>query len=130
MIPGLGRSPGGGNSNPLKYSCPGNHIDKGAGRLQSVMCHAKSLQLCLAHCSPMDCNPSAPLSMEFSRQEYWNGLPFPPPDDLPKPRIEPMSLDSPALADRFFTTEPPGKISFKYSPENVSKVKLMTQLSK
>ena len=71
-----------------------------------------------------------PLSMGFSRQKYWNGLPFPPPEDLPKPRIEPMSLDSPALADRFFTTEPPGKISFKYSPENVSKVKLTTQLSK
>ena len=76
----------------------------------------------------MDYSPPAPLSKGFSRQEYWNGLPF--PDDLPKPRIEPMSLDSSALADRFFTTEPPGKISFKYSPENVSKVKLTTQLSK
>ena len=46
----------------------------------------------------------APLSMGFSRQEYWSGLPFPPPGDLPNPGIEPAS---PALAGRFFTTEPP-----------------------
>ncbi|ELR46456.1 hypothetical protein M91_05097, partial [Bos mutus] len=46
----------------------------------------------------------APLSMEFSRQEYWSGLPFPPPGDLPNPGIEPMSLVSPALASGFFTT--------------------------
>ena len=46
----------------------------------------------------------APLSMEFSRQEYWNGLPFPTPGDLPDPGIEPTSLVSPALADGFFTT--------------------------
>ena len=48
----------------------------------------------------------APLSMEFSRQEYWSGLPFPSPRDLPNPGIEPMS---PALAGGFFTTMPPGK---------------------
>ena len=42
-----------------------------------------------------------PLSMGFSRQEYWCGLPFPPPRDLPNPGIKPMSLVSPALADRF-----------------------------
>ena len=46
----------------------------------------------------------APLSMGFSRQEYWSGLPCPPPGDLPDPEIEPMSLTSPALAGRFFTT--------------------------
>ena len=46
----------------------------------------------------------APLSMGFSRQEYWNGLPCPPPGDLPNPGIKPMSLASPALATRFFTT--------------------------
>ena len=51
----------------------------------------------------------APLSMEFSRQEYWSGLPFPPPEDLPDPGIKPMSLTSPALAGGFFTTVPPGK---------------------
>ena len=49
-----------------------------------------------------------PLSMKFSRQEYWNGLPFPSPGDLPHPRTEPTS---PALAVGFFTTLPPGKPS-------------------
>ena len=46
----------------------------------------------------------APLSMGFSRQEYWNGLPFLPPGDLPNPGIEPVSLMSPVLAGGFFTT--------------------------
>ena len=48
----------------------------------------------------------APLSMGFSGQEYWSGLPFPSPGDLPHLGIEPMS---PALAGSFFTTEPQGK---------------------
>ena len=51
----------------------------------------------------------APLSMGFSRQEYWSGLPFPTPGDLLKPGIEPTSLASPALVGRFFITAPPGK---------------------
>ena len=51
----------------------------------------------------------APLSMGFSRQEYWSGLPFPSPGDLPDPGIEPVSLASSALAGRFFTTAPHGK---------------------
>ena len=57
-------------------------------------------------CDPMDFSPPGSLSVGFSRQEYWSGLPFPPPGDLPDPGIEPMSLGSPALADRslFFTT--------------------------
>ena len=46
----------------------------------------------------------APLSMEFSRQEYWTGLPCPPPGDLPNPGMESKSLISPSSADRFFTT--------------------------
>ena len=46
----------------------------------------------------------APLSMEFSRQEYWSGLPFLSPEDLPDPGIEPVSVKSPALAGGFFTT--------------------------
>ena len=46
----------------------------------------------------------APLSMGFSRQEYWSGLPFPSLGDLPNPGIEPTSLTSPALAGGFFTT--------------------------
>lgn len=48
----------------------------------------------------------APLSVEFSRQEYWSELPFPSPRDHPHPGIKPKS---PTLAGGFFTTEPPGK---------------------
>jgi len=48
----------------------------------------------------------APLSMEFSRQNYWSGLPFPSPGDLPDPGIEPVS---PALAGGFFSIETLGK---------------------
>ena len=62
------------------------------------------VQLHLTLCNPMDCQ--APLAMEFSQQEYWSGLPFPLPGDLPNPRIQPSS---PALTAGFFTTEPPGK---------------------
>ena len=51
----------------------------------------------------------APLSMGFSRQEYWSGLPCPTPGDLADPGIEPTSPASPALAGRFFTTEQLGK---------------------
>ena len=51
------------------------------------------------------------LSMEFFRQEYWSGLPFPSPGDLPERGMEPMSLESPVLVGRFFTTAPPGKPS-------------------
>ena len=46
----------------------------------------------------------APLFIGFSRQEYWSGLPFPPPGDLPDPGLEPLFLVSPALAGGFFTT--------------------------
>ena len=46
----------------------------------------------------------SPLSMEFPRQEYWSGLPFPSPGDLPNPGMELESLASPALAGRIFTT--------------------------
>ena len=54
----------------------------------------------------------APLSMGFVRQEYWSGLPILSPGDLPNPGIEPTS---PALAGGFFTTEPPGKLTQKYT---------------
>ena len=55
------------------------------------------------------------LTIEFSRQEYWSGLPFPPPEDTPDPGIEPASLASSALAGRFFTTGPPGTHSGEFS---------------
>ena len=58
---------------------------------------------------PWTLGHQAPLSMGFSRQECWSGLPFSPLGDLPDAGIEPVFPKSPALAGRFFTTEPPGK---------------------
>ena len=52
--------------------------------------------------------------MEFFRQEYWSGLPFPSPGDLPDPEIEPASAASPALAGGCFTIVPPGKPQLLY----------------
>ena len=49
-----------------------------------------------------------PLSLGFPRQEYWSGLPFPAPEDILDPGIEPASLANPALAGRVFTTMPQG----------------------
>ena len=62
--------------------------------------HVQLLQSCLTTCTVAH---QAPLSMGFSRQEYWSELPFPPPGDLPNPGIELVSLVSPALAGGFFT---------------------------
>ena len=70
-------------------------------------------QFCLILCDPMNCSLPGSSVHGFTRQEYWNGFPFPPPGDLPdpgiNPRIEPTSRTSPALAGGFFITEPPGK---------------------
>ena len=73
---------------------PHNHSHQSSGILLSVKCmHAKSLQDSLW-----------PYELKgFSRQEYWSGLPCPPPGDLPDPGIKPTSLTSPALAGVFFT---------------------------
>jgi len=59
--------------------------------------------------TPWTVTLQAPLSMEFFRQEYWSGLPFPSPGDLHDPGIEPESPASPSLAVGFFTTELPRK---------------------
>ena len=66
--------------------------------------HAKSLQSCPILCDPWTVAYQAPLSMEFSRQEYWNGLSCPPPGNLPDPEVKLESPMSPALAGKFFTT--------------------------
>ena len=70
--------------------------------------HAKLLQLCPTNCNPMDCSCQGPLPVEFSRQEYWSGLPCPLLGDLPNPGIKPRS---PALqADSLLNlSEPSGK---------------------
>ena len=61
-------------------------------------------QSCPTLCDPWTIAHQAPLCMGFFRQEYWSGLPFAAPGDLPDPG---MSLTSPALAGRFFTTSAP-----------------------
>ena len=88
-IPGLGRSPGEGNGNPLQYSCLENPIWTVAYQ--------------------------APLSMGFPRQKYRNGLPFPSPGDLPNPGIKPRS---PALQADSLPSEPPGNSSKEHLKAN------------
>ena len=70
--------------------------------------HAQS---CLTLCNPLNCNTQAPLSMEFSRQEYWTGLRFPASGDLSDPGMEPTSPMSPALKADSLPAEPSGKKS-------------------
>jgi len=53
----------------------------------------QSLQSSPTLCDPVNCTCQAPLSMGFSRQEYWSELPCPPPGDLPDPKINPCLLD-------------------------------------
>ena len=62
-------------------------------------------QSCLTLCDPVDCKSQAPLSVGFFRQEYWRGLPFPPPEDVYDPVIEPTSPSSSALQAHSLSTE-------------------------
>ena len=73
-----------------------NEISENAGGFTSCV----SLSRVQPFGIPWTVAHQAPLSMGFSRQEYWSGLPFPSPGDLPSPGIKP---ESPALADGFFT---------------------------
>ena len=70
----------------------------------------------------------APLSMGFPKQEYWNGLPFPPPEDLPNTGLEPGSLGSLAFTGGFFTTALHGKAIYMNnqfsSVQSLSRVRL------
>ena len=77
----------------------------------------------------MGCILQAPLSMGFPRQEYRSGLPFPPPEDLPHPGIEPKPFASPALTGGFFTAVPHGKphVSLLFF-QSLSRVRLCATL--
>ena len=67
--------------------------------------------------------PKAPLPMGLSQREYWSGLPFPSPGDLPNSSTEPVSPVSPEMAGRFFITEPPWKPFIKGIPRSKKKKK-------
>ena len=80
----------------------------------SVVSESRDSMDCVAH--------QAPLFMEFSRQEYWSGLKFPPPGDLPYLGIKLVSPVAPSLAGKFLTTEPPGEpLSVTQSRKNQGK---------
>ena len=151
-IPVSGRSPGGGNGDPLQHSCLKNPMNRGDWRAmvhwvaksgtqpKRLSAHTREVRLwqklsefcftdqkrrvedflhvyaCMRVCLIVSCLATrwtiahqAPMSVGFSRQDYWGGLPFPSPGDLPHPGIEPASPVPPALAGGFFTTGTPGK---------------------
>ena len=135
-ISGWGRSPGGGHGNPLQCSGLENPMDRGGWRAtvhgvtqvrhdwaaEKSAAHDGMFLPCVCVCvrsvmsdslvTPWTIARQAPLSMEFSQQEYWSKkiikswskLPFPSLGDLPNPGIEPMSLASPAFTGKFFTS--------------------------
>ena len=72
--------------------------------LKNNMCCLSCISCVPLFAIPWTVAHQAPLSRGFSRQEYWSGLPCPPPGDLPYPGVEPASLMSPAWAGGFFTT--------------------------
>ena len=78
-------------------------------------------QFCLTSCTHMDCSPPGSLSMGFSSQEYWSGLPFPSPGDLPDPGIEP---GSPELQADSLPSEPLGMLVVILCNYNEVKFKL------
>ena len=78
----------------------------GFGMLIKVKVKVKSLSRVRLFVTPWTVAHQAPPSMGFSRQEYWSGLPFPSPGDLPNPGIEPRS---PTFQADALTSEPPGK---------------------
>ena len=84
------------HSNIIKCSCLDVVFcgDLAYCRTSLLSVHAQSP---MTVCNPTDCSPPGSSSMGFSRQEYWSGLPFPSPGDLPDPGIEPASPSSPAL---------------------------------
>ena len=123
------------NINALRFS----FLDRNESKL-SILCYwlrktnfyflvvkyiAEILLTCVCVLSCFSCVPrfviprtiarQAPLSMEFSKQVYWGGLPCPPSEDLPDPGIESESLSSPALAGEFFTTDATWEAQLTYS---------------
>ena len=88
-------------------------------RQSMIQSEVKSLSHVRLFATPWTVAYQAPPSMVFSRQEYWSGVPFPSPGDLPDPGIEP---GSPAFQTDALTSEPPGKpiVWYKYTTERLS----------
>ena len=88
--------------------------------IPAVRSHKRHVPSCFSRVqffvAPWTVAPQAPLSMRFSRQGCWSGLPCPSPGDLPDPGIKSTSLKSPALAGSFFTTEPLGRLQKLHIP--------------
>ena len=97
LIPGSGRSPGGGHGDSLQYSHLEKPIDRRAWRAAVHGVAQSRTRLKRLSSSSRTVAHQAPLSLGLSRQEYWSGLPCPPPGDLPNPGIEPASPATPAL---------------------------------
>ena len=91
------------------FHCVTEAAKQSSWELPRLLVCAHSLSHVLLFVTPWTAAHQAPLSMRVSKQEYWSGLPFPPPGDLPDPGTEPLSPTCSALAGRFFTTELPGK---------------------
>ena len=107
------------------YLSPGWLLPHVGIQVWSCMC-VQSLSHVRLFATPWTVACQAPLSMGFSRQEYWSGLPFTSPGDLPNSVIKPAS---PALAGGFFTTEPPGKLHPTVIPDPFSLGRIYTQAS-
>jgi len=88
-----------------------------ASWVNSSVC-VQSLSHVFLFVAPWTIAHQASLSMEFSRQEYLNGLPFSAPGDLPKPGMEPISFVSPALAGKLFSTVPLGSLNSSVTSSN------------
>ena len=98
--------------NPIDCSPPGSSFH---GIFQAGIPEWVAISYSRGSSQPRDWTPIPCMSMGFSRQEYWSGLPFPTLWDLPDPGIEPAPLASPALTGGFFTAVPPGKLENLYS---------------
>ena len=103
---------------PMTFPDPEASLTAGTASLQDPRVYSKWHVFTLSHvqlfATPWMVALQAPLPLGFSRQDYWSGLPCPPPGDLLGLGSEPASLGSPALPGRFFTIEPPGKPNRKW----------------
>ena len=94
------------------------HVDGSSCMSACMLSHFRQVRL---FTTPWTIVRQLPLSRGFSRQEYWSGLPCPPPGDLPYLGIEPVSLTSPGLAGRLFTTKATREAAVRQLPESKNK---------